>query len=84
MVVNRYGRTVLENPDYEFLDEEDTQGIHTGRIVPVYRKLADLTPRVLRQLLYRALADLDAGTLSPRVPAENTRAIHAHAFNISR
>ena len=58
-VVKR-GRTVLENPDYEFLDEEDRHGIHTGRIVPVYRKLADLTPRVLRQLLFRALADLDA------------------------
>ena len=58
-VVKR-GRTVLENPDYEFLDEEDKHGIHTGRIVPVYRKLADLTPRMLRQLLYRALADLDA------------------------
>ena len=68
-VVKR-GRTVLENPDYEFLDEEDTHGIHTGRIVPVYRKLADLTPRVLRQLLYRALTDLDAGTLNPRVPQE--------------
>jgi len=68
-VVNRYGRTVLENPDYEFLDEEDTQGIHTGRIVPVYRKLADLTPRMLRQLLYRALADLEVDTLVPRVPA---------------
>ena len=68
-VVKR-GRTVLENPDYEFLDEEDKHGIHTGRIVPVYRKLADLTPRVLRQLLYRALADLDATTLSPRVPQE--------------
>lgn len=68
-VVKR-GRTVLENPDYEFLDAEDTQGIHTGRIVPVYRKLADLTPRMLRQLLYRALADLDEGTLSERVPAE--------------
>jgi len=69
-VVNRYGRTVLENPDYEFLDEEDTQGIHTGRIVPVYRKLADLTPRVLRQLLFRSLAEIDARTLSLRVPDE--------------
>ncbi len=64
------GRTVLENPDFEFLDEEDTQGIHTGRIVPVYRKLADLTPRVLRQLIHRALSELDPDTLSPRVPEE--------------
>ncbi|NIQ85699.1 MAG: ATP-dependent DNA helicase RecG [Acidobacteria bacterium] len=64
------GRTVLENPDYEFLDEEDAEGIHTGRIVPVYRKLADLTPRVLRQLLHRALSGLEPETLGLRVPPE--------------
>ena len=68
-VVKR-GRTVLENPDHEFLDEEDKLGIHTGRIVPVYRKLADLTPRVLRQLLYRALSELEPDTLPQRVPEE--------------
>ncbi len=68
-VVKR-GRPVLENPDYEFLEEQDKHGIHTGRIVPVYRKLADLTPRVLRQLLYRALIDLEAASLTPRVPQE--------------
>ena len=69
-VVDRYGHTVLQNPDYEFLDEDDVQGLHTGRIVPVYRKLADLTSRVLRQLQHRALEALDESTLAPRVPAD--------------
>ena len=68
--VVKLGRTVLENPDYEFLEEQDDQGIHTGRIVPVYRKLADIGPRFLRQLLYRALTELDPTTLKPRVPQE--------------
>ncbi len=58
--LDRFGRDlVLENPDYEFLEEEDAEGIHTGRIVPVYRKLADLSSRVQRNLIYRALEGLE-------------------------
>ncbi len=60
-VPDRYGRElILENPDYEFLDEEDAEGIHTGRIVPVYRRLADLSSRMQRTLMYRALEQLDS------------------------
>jgi hypothetical protein len=28
----------LTNPQYEILDDEDGETIHTGRIVPVYEK----------------------------------------------
>jgi ATP-dependent DNA helicase RecG len=65
---DRYDRTVLENPDYELLDEEDAAGIHTGRIVPVYRKLGETSSRVLRQILYRALHDIEEGSLGEQVP----------------
>jgi ATP-dependent DNA helicase RecG len=59
--LDRYGREViLENPDYEFLEADDAEGIHTGRIVPVYRKLADLSSRMQRNLIHRALEQLDA------------------------
>ena len=66
----RYRDLVLENPDYEFLEDEDAEGVHTGRIVPVYRKTADLSSRVLRQLLHRALGDLDRASLGELVPRE--------------
>jgi len=69
-VIDRTGRATLQNPDHEFLDDDDDQGIHTGRIVPVYRKLADLTSRVQRQLLHRALEALEPESLLERVPAE--------------
>jgi ATP-dependent DNA helicase RecG len=61
---------VLENPDHEFLDDEDAEGVHTGRIVPVYRKLADLSSRVQRNLIHRILTGLDPSTLADPVPAE--------------
>jgi ATP-dependent DNA helicase RecG len=72
-VISRYKEPVLENPEYEFLDDEDGEGVHTGRIVPVYRKLADQTPRVIRRMIHEALANLDAASLPPHVPAEIAR-----------
>jgi ATP-dependent DNA helicase RecG len=68
--INRQSELVLENPDFEFLEAEDAEGIHTGRIVPVYRKQADLSARVIRQLTHRALADVDPQTLGDLVPQE--------------
>jgi len=68
--LNRYNQLVIENPDYEFLDEEDRDGVHTGRIVPVYRKQADLNSRALRQLIHRALDALDPEALPRLVPQE--------------
>jgi ATP-dependent DNA helicase RecG len=65
----RYDAVVLENPDHEFLDDEDAEGVHTGRIVPVYRKLAELSSRVQRNLQHRILSTLDPGTLPDPLPA---------------
>jgi len=67
---NRYNRVVLENPDYELLDDEDTDRIHTGRIVPVYRKVGELTGRALRSLMFRALFELDPDSLGELVPGD--------------
>jgi ATP-dependent DNA helicase RecG len=61
---------VLENPEYEFLDDEDAEGIHTGRIVPVYRKQGELSSRALRRVLHQAMADLDPGSLEELIPPE--------------
>jgi ATP-dependent DNA helicase RecG len=66
--VNRYSELVLENPEFEFLEAEDAEGIHTGRIVPVYRKQADLSSRVIRQLVHRALSEIEPASLKELVP----------------
>jgi len=71
--IDRYRRVVIENPDYEILDEEDAETIHTGRVVPVYRKVAELASRAIRRLTFRALAELEPGSLAELVP-EDVRA----------
>src|SRR5262249_44772617 len=51
----------LTNPQYEILDDEEGETVHTGRIVPVYEKAGAVTPKMQRRLVFEALQ---------RVPAE--------------
>jgi ATP-dependent DNA helicase RecG len=67
---NRYQEMVVDNPDYEFLDDEDAEGVHTGRIVPVYRKQGELSPKMLRRVIHQALSELDPESLRELVPPQ--------------
>ena len=70
-VPDRYGRElVLDNPDYERLEADDDAGVHTGRIVPVYRKLGGLPSRSLRAVMHRVLLELNDADLPDPVPAD--------------
>jgi ATP-dependent DNA helicase RecG len=53
-----HGGLQLTNPQYEILDEEDHETIHTGRIVPVYERTGSVTPKIQRKLVYDALQRL--------------------------
>jgi len=46
------------NPDCEILQEEEDESVHIGRIVPVYRKLGNLRPRTLRQILHNIVSNM--------------------------
>ena len=69
-ITDRYGKVVLDNAEYEFVDGEDAEGVHAGRIVPVYRKLADLNSRALRRLIHLCLSEMDAQSLDELVPVD--------------
>ena len=59
----------LTNPQYEILDDEDGETIHTGRIVPVYEKTGTVTPKMQRRLVHDALQRLPAD-LPDQLPEE--------------
>jgi len=48
----------ITNPQYEILDDEEGETIHTGRIVPVYEKTGTVTPKMQRRLVYDVLQKL--------------------------
>ena len=73
-VLDRYGKALcFESPDYEILEPGDAEGVHTGRVVPVYRRTGDFGPRALRALLWRALSELTEATLPEVLPEEVVR-----------
>jgi ATP-dependent DNA helicase RecG len=68
---NRRGLFEVENPDYEFVtDEEDSDSIHTGRRVPVYRKLGEVRTKQLRSIMYHVLHRLDVSEIKDDLPEE--------------
>jgi ATP-dependent DNA helicase RecG len=82
------GGLQLTNPQYEILDEEDAETIHTGRIVPVYEKTGAVTPKIQRRLVHDVLQRLPAELADP-LPAslrlrlqlpDRAAALHATHF----
>ena len=53
-----HGGLQLTNPQYEVLDDESGETIHTGRIVPVYEKTGGVTAKMQRRLVHDALEHL--------------------------
>ena len=69
-----YGLTVL-NPEFEIVDDSTNDSVHTGRIVPVYRRIGPLTTRIIRQMVATVLAGLPGETDDP-LPAALRRKFH--------
>src|SRR5258706_1605797 len=59
----------LSSPDYEILDDEDKETVHTGRFVPVYPETMGLSSKWLRTQILRAFKD-PILELSDNVPKE--------------
>jgi len=61
-----HGTLCFMNPECEVFDEEGAgPSVHSGRVVPIYRKLGDLRTRTLRQILYRAATALPPDAADP-------------------
>jgi ATP-dependent DNA helicase RecG len=48
----------LHNPEYEIIARLSDRKLHTGRVVPIYRKVGRLTSRMLRQVIFQSLEGL--------------------------
>lgn len=68
----RRGLFEVENPDYELVADSDEPAdpIHTGRRVPVYRKLGDIRTKQLRAIIHYVHQKLDLSDLEEVFPDE--------------
>jgi ATP-dependent DNA helicase RecG len=55
----------LTNPQYEILDDEDGERVHTARIVPIYEKVGAVTTKMQRRLVFDVLQRLPAHLPEP-------------------
>jgi ATP-dependent DNA helicase RecG len=66
--VGRYrGAITLQHPDFEIVENDDEDRLHTGRLVPVYSTTEGLTQRPLRRLLW-SLVERFAGDVAEILP----------------
>jgi len=79
------GRLIIDHPEFEILRDDDEPGdsIHLERIVPIYRNIAGLAQRRLREIMHLLLLQCDPETLAaafdvdPATPrADALRATH--------
>jgi ATP-dependent DNA helicase RecG len=88
-IVEVYGSAGLQltNPQYEVLDDEDGETVHTGRIVPVYERTGAVTTKVQRNIVFHALERLPSGLPEPlprdiatrlRLPARHAALVGTH------
>ncbi|HXX57662.1 MAG TPA: ATP-dependent DNA helicase RecG [Thermodesulfovibrionales bacterium] len=59
----------MDKPEYEFIDDDTENLIHTSRIVPVYRTTTGLSLRVLRSVIFSVLQTLPGQIVDP-IPGE--------------
>jgi ATP-dependent DNA helicase RecG len=59
------GALCFMNPECEILQDEQGLSVHSGRIVPVYRKLGDFRPRTMRQILHNIVSKLPSDCSDP-------------------
>ncbi len=53
----RNGPLQMQHPDYEVVEDDEDETLHTGRLVPIYPLTEGLPQRWLRSLLWRVVAE---------------------------
>lgn len=59
------GRLIMDHPEFEVLREDEGESIHIERIVPIYRNIAGIPQRRLREMIHGILSEVDSSTLFP-------------------
>ena len=67
------GAITLQNPDYEVVESDDEDRLHTGRLVPVYSTTEGLPQRPLRRLMWQIVDAFAAEVVDPVPEAVRTR-----------
>ena len=67
-VKDQKGRLIMDHPEFEVLreDEAEVDSLHVERIVPIYRNIAGIAQRRLREIMHLLLMQCDPESLEGR------------------
>lgn len=57
---SKYGslKLQIENPEYEFILEKEKSIIHSGRVVPIYRRIGSISSKKIRNVMHEILENV--------------------------
>ncbi len=58
------GRLIIDHPEFEILREEEAESVHIERIVPIYKNIAGIAQRRLREIIHLLLLQIDPDSLA--------------------
>ena len=58
------GRLIIDHPEFEILRDDEGESIHTERIVPIYKNIAGIAQRRLREIIHLLLLQIDPDSLA--------------------
>ena len=73
------GRLIIDHPEFEILREDDEVSIHLEKIVPIYKSIAGISQRRIREIIHTSLAQVAPATLEA-VYQMDDRGSRASAF----
>jgi len=73
------GRLIMDHPEFEILREDDEAGesIHIERIVPIYRNIAGIAQRRLREIMHMLLLQCEPASLAAVFEVDPTPRVDA-------
>ena len=57
------GKLVIDHPDFEIINDMLDASVHVDRIVPIYKNIAGISQRRLREIVYGFRVDVDPSSL---------------------
>ncbi|HSV64267.1 MAG TPA: ATP-dependent DNA helicase RecG [Chthoniobacterales bacterium] len=77
----RKNRMCMEHPEFEVIENDDEISIHFRRITPIYPATEGLSQRIFRGLIFKALENLDPGSVPTLLPKNANLGSREHALH---
>ena len=74
---------VIDHPEFETVEDDEETSIHMNRIAPVYPAGDGVSPRLLRNLIFRALEQADLESVPNLLPAPKVQALQSIHFPVT-